>query len=235
MRRESRCPNMRCRWYSATRYGLGSMTHVLLVRHGESEWNALGRWQGQADPPLSDHGRRQARLAAQSIGAVDAIFASRLERAQSTAALIGDVLGIGPVIVDERLIERDAGEWSGLTRAEINEAWPGYLAADPDNRAAERRPPGWEPDASLLARAFPSLHDIAAAVDGGTAVAVTHGGVIYAIEAHLGAPRRYLPNLGSRWLIVEDGGIRLGDRIHLYDPDNDPGHPDETVPDASAV
>jgi probable phosphoglycerate mutase len=46
------------------------MSQILLVRHGESEWNALGRWQGQADPPLSEHGRRQALVAARSIGTV---------------------------------------------------------------------------------------------------------------------------------------------------------------------
>ena len=173
------------------------MSKILLVRHGESEWNALGRWQGQADPPLSEHGRRQALVAARAIGAVDAIVASRLERAQDTAAVISETLGIGPIVTDARLIERDAGEWSGLTRAQIAEAWPGYLSDDPDDRAAERRPPGWEPDESLLARTIPALHDVAALVSGGSAVAVTHGGVIYAIEAHLGAARRYLPNLGA--------------------------------------
>lgn len=211
------------------------MSQILLIRHGESEWNALGRWQGQADPPLSDHGRRQALVAARSIGAVDAIVASHLERAHHTAVLISEVLGVGPIVSDARLIERDAGEWSGLTRAQIAEAWPGYLADDPDDRAAERRPPGWEPDESLLARTIPALHDVAALVPHGSAIAVTHGGVIYALEAHLGAPRRYLPNLGARWVTIEHGRITLGERLHLYDPDDDPGHPDETRPDASAV
>ena len=226
---------MRCRAYSATRYGLGSMSQILLIRHGESEWNALGRWQGQADPPLSDHGRRQALVAARSIGTVDAIIASRLERAHDTAMVISEVLGVGPIVLEPRLIERDAGEWSGLTRAQIAENWPGYLADDPDDRAAERRPPGWEPDESLLARTIPALHDVDSLVQGGSAIAVTHGGVIYAIEAHLGAPRRYLPNLGARWITIEDGRIALGERLHLYDPANAPGHPDETQPDNSAV
>lgn len=211
------------------------MSHILLIRHGESEWNAMGRWQGQADPPLSDHGRRQALVAARSIGAIDAIIASRLERAHDTAAVISEALGVGPIVLDPRLIERDAGEWSGLTRAQIADAWPGYLADDPDDRTAERRPPGWEPDNSLLARTIPALHDVAALVPNGSAIAVTHGGVIYALEAHLGAARRYLPNLGARWITIEDGHLTLGERLHLYDPDNDPGHPDETRPDASAV
>src|ERR1700704_2099238 len=96
-------------------------SRVLLVRHGQSEWNALGKWQGQADPPLSDLGRAQARSAAHSLGSLDAIYASDLQRAMETAAIIANALGIGPVVVDPDLRERNAGEWSGLTRAEIPE------------------------------------------------------------------------------------------------------------------
>ncbi len=57
-------------------------SRLLLVRHGQSEWNAAGRWQGQADPPLTDLGRAQARAAARAIGGVDAVFASDLQRAR---------------------------------------------------------------------------------------------------------------------------------------------------------
>ena len=105
------------------------------MRHGQSEWNAIGRWQGQADPPLSDLGRRQAREAARAIGAVDAVWASDLRRAAETAAIISADIGVGPVVLDPDLRERDAGEFSGLTRAEIEERFPGYLEDD-------RRPPG---------------------------------------------------------------------------------------------
>src|SRR5918996_2805211 len=119
------------------------VTRVLLVRHGQSEWNADGRWQGQADPPLSDHGRLQAREAARAVGAVDAIWASDLQRAAETAAIIADGVGVGPVTVDPDLRERDAGEFSGRTREEIEERFPGYLADG-------RRPPGWESDDHLL-------------------------------------------------------------------------------------
>ncbi len=226
---------MGLRAYSATRYGLRSMSRLLLVRHGESEWNTLGRWQGQADPPLSDHGRRQAAIAARSIGAVDAVVSSTLERARDTASIISAEIGVGPVLLDERLIERDAGEWSGLTRAQIKEAWPGYLAEDPEDRALERRPPNWEPDDRLLDRALQGLAEVAARAETGSAVVVTHGGVIYALEARLGAPRRYLPNLGARWVTFADDTMVLGDRLHLYEPAADPGHPDHTRPDSSAV
>ena len=188
-------------------------TRVLLVRHGQSEWNAIGRWQGQADPPLSDLGRRQAREAARAIGAVDAIWASDLQRAAETAAIISSDLGVGPVVLEPDLRERDAGEYSGRTRSEIEERFPGYLEA-------RKRPPGWEPDEHLLARALRVVHEIARAVPGGDVLAVTHGGLVYTLEDHLGAARARLANTEGRWIAVDGGRLRLGDRILLVDPDD---------------
>lgn len=216
------------------------MPRLLLVRHGESEWNALGRWQGQADPPLSAHGQHQASAAAQRLGALDAVVASTLQRASETAAIIAQSLGVGPVKADDRLIERDAGEWSGLTRSQINRDWPGYLSNDPDSQASERRPPGWESDRSLLLRTEAALIDVVGSLgDDDHALVVTHGGVIYAFEAHLGAPRQYLPNLGARWLeaAMSSKGLvlNLGERVHLYDPDTNPYEADSTPPDSEAV
>lgn len=211
-------------------------TRVLLVRHGQSEWNALGRWQGQADPPLSDTGRAQARSAARSLGALDAIFASDLQRAAETAAIISAELGVGPVVVDPDLRERDAGEWSGLTRAEIDERYPGYLGSAPGFAPGQqRRPPGWEPDDSVLARALRALTGIAAAVGGDEGrpcdvLAVTHGGLIYVVEHHLGheGPIPRLANGAGRWVLVDAGRMTLGDRVLLVDDDEAP----VTVPKA---
>jgi broad specificity phosphatase PhoE len=183
---------------------------MLLARHGQSEWNALGRWQGQADPPLSALGRRQALAAAERLGTVDAIVASDLDRAMTTAAIIAESLGVGPVLVDPRLRERSAGEWSGLTRVEIDEQWPGYLAD-------HRRPPGFEPDESLLARTGAALDDLASAHPGAELLVVTHGGVVYVLEADAGLPFQRLPNLSGRWLAHDHEGIRLGERIELVD------------------
>jgi probable phosphoglycerate mutase len=103
------------------------VTDLLVVRHGQSEWNAIGRWQGHADPPLSELGRRQAYVASAAIGAVDGIVSSDLLRAAETAAIIAQQLGVGPVVVDQRLRERDVGQWTGLTRVEIDKGWPGWL------------------------------------------------------------------------------------------------------------
>lgn len=209
------------------------MTRVLLVRHGQSEWNALGRWQGQADPCLSDLGRTQARHAARSLGAVDAIVASDLQRAAETAAILSAELGIGPVLTDPDLRERHAGEWQGLTRAEIHQGWPGFLDPpdgpnDPTNAEgwAPRRPPGWEPDDSVLARTTAALVRIHEAVDGGDALVVTHAGLIYAVEGSLGEPFERIGNLAGRWVEVGPGGPEaLGDRVVLVDPS------ELTVPD----
>src|SRR5690606_40076504 len=137
---ESEHPGARARWASppprqanrlterpAPRLPSPGMTHLLLCRHGQSTWNAAGRWQGQADPPLSDLGRLQAQHAAKAVGAVDLIVASDLERARDTALIIAEAIGVGPVVIEPDLRERDAGEWSGLTREEIEAEWPGYL------------------------------------------------------------------------------------------------------------
>ncbi|HET6950828.1 MAG TPA: histidine phosphatase family protein [Acidimicrobiales bacterium] len=192
-------------------------TRVLLVRHGQSEWNAAGRWQGQADSRLSDLGRLQAREAARSIGAVDAVWASDLQRAAQTAAIIAQEIGVGPVMLDPDLRERDAGEFSGLTRDEIEERFPGYLAA-------HHRPPSWEPDEHLLARAVRALRRIAEAVPGGDVLVVTHGGLVYTLEAELGAPHVRLANAEGRWVEVNSERLRLGERLRLADPE------DTTVP-----
>ncbi len=185
------------------------MARILLVRHGQSVWNADGRWQGQADPPLSELGREQAVAAARALGMVDAIYASDLERAHHTAELVATQLG-ADVVVAPNLRERSAGEWEGRTRAEIDEGWPGFLESG-------RRPAGYEPDDSVLARVLTALEAIAKAHDGDVLV-VTHGGVVRVVERHLGGDAEGLiPNLGGLWLDHDDKGLRLGERIVLLD------------------
>ncbi len=189
---------------------------LLLVRHGESTWNAVSRWQGQADPPLSPFGERQAEDAAArlaEITSITAVWASNLIRARRTGDLIAKHLGIAQVREEPRLRERDVGAWSGLTRDEIEERWPGYLAA-------RRSPPDFEGDDELLARTRAGL---AAAVDRsgpGDVLVVTHGGVIRTIERSLGAIPERLPNLGGRWLLADTPtDLSLGERVVLLEPD----------------
>jgi len=207
-------------------------SRVLFVRHGQSEWNALGRWQGQADPPLSDLGRAQARAAANSLGALDAIFAADLQRATETAAIISSAIGVGPVLIEPDLRERDAGEWSGLSRDEIRERYPGYLRDDQRHAFAPeagepKRPPGWEPDDALLERVLRGVRRIHELVPDGDVLAVTHGGVVYALEGHLGEAFVRLANGAGRWIEIDDDKMRLGDRMLLVHDDGTP----VTVPD----
>jgi probable phosphoglycerate mutase len=195
------------------------MTRFLLVRHGQSTWNERGLWQGRADPPLTELGRRQASLAARSLGTVDVIVASTLERARDTAEIIAAALGVGPVAALDGLMERDAGEWSGHTRAEIDHEYPGYLADG-------RRPPGWEPDEHLSERLLGTLDALAERFAGAEIIGVTHGGCIMHLEQLLGAERHRIANLGGRWITHDpDRGYELGPRLDLLD-----GH-DVTIPD----
>ncbi len=188
--------------------------HLLLVRHGQSTWNAEQRWQGDEDPPLSSLGVRQARHAARHLGTFDAIVASTLQRAATTAAIIADELGIGPIRTDPDLRERHAGEFQGLTRDEIAVRFPGYLEQ-------RRRPPSWEPDDDVSERAVGALARVAAEVgSGGSALVVSHGGVIRQLETITGARREErLANLGGRWFTVGPGILEAGDAVVLVDPD----------------
>jgi len=187
-----------------------TVTDLLVVRHGQSEWNAVGRWQGHADPSLSELGRRQAFVATISIGAVDGIVSSDLLRAAETAAIIAEQLGVGPVVVDERLRERNVGQWTGLTRAEIDKGWPGWLDA-------ARRPEGFEDLDEVLARVVDALQAIHEANPGGTLLVVTHGGAIRALARSHGLDDIPIANLAGITMRVSAAGQTVGERISLLD------------------
>lgn len=201
------------------------MSRLLLVRHGQSEWNAAGRMQGHADPSLTDLGRQQSQAAARALGSVEAIVSSSLARALETAAVIAEELGVGPVIVDEALRERHVGEWQGLTRGDIHRTWPGYLRDDPAHGegrpASDRHPPAWESDEAIIDRTLPALVRAALLAHEGDAVVVTHGGIIGTWERHLGCPREGpMFNLSGRWFAVSPGATPVvtgGERVVLVD------------------
>ena len=185
---------------------------MLIVRHGQSEWNAAGRWQGQEDPPLTDLGRQQALAAAAAIGSVDLVVASDLERAAETALIIAESIGVGPVLIDVDLRERHAGEWQGRTKDEIEQEWPGWLDAG-------RRPPGFEERDPFTERITAALERIAVQHTGADVLVVSHGGVIYQIEEWHDVPFERIPNLGGRHLrhLGERGRMTLGERVALVD------------------
>jgi probable phosphoglycerate mutase len=191
------------------------VTRLLCVRHAESVWNAEGRWQGRADPPLSDRGRKEALAAAARVGdTVERVVSSDLLRAKETAEIIASALGTGGVTAVPDLGEVGVGEWSGLTRAEIDARWPGGIAGWRDGSYA---PPGAEDRQEFLERVVRGLHAVAAAMSGPTLV-VTHGGVIGWLERNLGVnPGVPLPRLSGRWFDVGSGISPVGDRITLLD------------------
>ena len=191
------------------------MPRLLLVRHGQSLWNAQGRWQGQADPPLTELGEQQARAAVDTLSqfGIETIVTSALQRAMRTGDLLAQGLGLAEPRREPMLNERSAGEWSGFTRAEIEQQWPGYLASG-------QRPPGYENDDELLPRVLEGLA-VVNAMPGGQKAAVAHGGVVYVLEEHFGYEFAHLANLGARWVEFDDAGTvtGLGERVPLLTDD----------------
>ena len=197
------------------------MTKLLLVRHGQSEWNAMGRWQGKANPPLTDLGKEQALLAAKKLPYFSILASSDLVRARETAEIFATAhdKDSNDILIEPQVQERDAGEFSGLTRDEIDKKFPGYLAQN-------RWPSGWEPDDVLIKRLREGLgRIITSSTESDSIVVVTHGGCIYALESLLGEEYRRISNLGGRWFELKDDEFYLGERIQLLDPD------EETYPD----
>ena len=191
------------------------MTRLFLVRHAESEWNAQRRWQGRGDPPLSEHGREQAAIAApRLVGEVDAIVASPQQRAVETAQIIADALGIGGVDTDDGLREIDVGEWTGLTLDVVESRWGDELRAW---RAGELdAPPGGENRHDFLDRILAALGRVRDANGDQRTLVLTHGGAIGRLERHLDChPGHGAGNLTGRWFEL-NGDLRVaGDRVRL--------------------
>jgi broad specificity phosphatase PhoE len=99
------------------------VTTLILVRHGETDWNAQHRWQGHSDTALNEAGREQARRLASELEPVDALYSSDLARARETAEIIAERLGL-EIRLDPRLRERGFGSWEGRTSEEIEVSFP---------------------------------------------------------------------------------------------------------------
>lgn len=160
-------------------------TPMLLVRHGETPWNAAGRWQGHADPGLSDAGLAQARalsvaLREESSEAWSRIVASDLARARQTAEPIARALGL-PIEIDRRLRELDVGAWSGLDREQIRERDPETLrifeSGDHFVRAG-----GAESRQALRERALDFARELVRRRAGEPVIVVTHRGIVRALS-----------------------------------------------------
>jgi glucosyl-3-phosphoglycerate phosphatase len=174
----------------------------VLWRHGQTEWNAQHRFQGQTDIPLDETGTGQAKFAARRLATLrpDALFSSDLTRAQQTAAPLARLTGLS-VTPDKDLRERFGGDWEGLSDAEIRERYP-----------AERvtwNPPNGEPSQAVADRVAGAIGRIADSLtDGQLAVVVGHGAALrLGIERVLGLDAAGPPTLGGlvncSWSVLE--------------------------------
>ena len=157
------------------------MTTLLLVRHGEIDWNSERCWQGYTDRSLNERGREQARVLGAELSGrpIDAIYSSDLLRARETAEIVAAEIGL-EVRVDPGLREVDVGSWSGLAHGEIE-------ASDPDGfRRWQEGGKGWENSESyeeIGKRVVAAVLGIAAAHPDQTLIVVSHGGSIRACRA----------------------------------------------------
>ena len=202
------------------------MRRLLLIRHGESEWNRQKRWQGHSDVPLSEKGRAQAEaLAGRLLGwTIDRLYCSDSRRAEETAGYVGEALGQTPE-QDPEWRERDVGDLAGMTHAEATESHPEVFTSSQTTGRFD--PPGGEGHYALRDRAIRVFECMRERHAGDETVAVvTHGGMIRAVLEHaLGMPgdgsRARLglsENTGLSMLQFDGRGIALlllGDARHL--------------------
>jgi probable phosphoglycerate mutase len=175
---------------------------MLIIRHGESEWNRTGRWQGWEDIALTPSGEDQARARGAELHAAGLRFAalhtSDLTRAVRTAELLADMLGASPPSRHAALRERFGGDWQGRNRDEITERWPREREAW--RRGELAAPPGGETDSQVLDRVHAGLARIDATSGPGAVLIVTHHGVVRLLSNRAGIPvAELIPNLGGRW------------------------------------
>ncbi|MFC1923156.1 histidine phosphatase family protein [Chloroflexota bacterium] len=136
------------------------MTSIVLIRHGETDWNIEGRYQGQADPPLNNNGIHQAqKLTAelQDIG-LDILYTSPLQRTKQTADMINEVLMI-PVKYEPRLQEIHQGDWQTRLRSEIENLYP-ELFLEWETDPWKVTPPGGEHLSEVQRRVYSAIDDI---------------------------------------------------------------------------
>lgn len=183
---------------------------IVLWRHGRTEWNASGRFQGQTDIDLDEIGRAQAWESARRLAALepDLLISSDLRRTRDTMAALAEITG-KPIQLDERLRETFAGEWQGLTGAEIASRYPeeykAWRAGDPLLKVG-----GGETRQDVAERMAAAVRDIAARLaDDGLAVLTSHGGAArLGIAALIGMPLERFTNIGGlsngSWSMLRD-------------------------------
>lgn len=195
-----------------------TLRRLVLLRHGQTDFNVAGIMQGHLDSVLTADGIAQATAVAPVMARFepDRIISSDLRRAFDTAELVGNACGL-PVKVDPRLRETHLGEWQGKSVAEVEQAYPGAIAQW--RRDPTWAPPGGESRVDVAARARPVIDELdveysATGIPGdpndpesSTAVVVAHGGVIAGLVCSLlDLPHRVWPSIGGlgncKWTVL---------------------------------
>ncbi len=217
------------------------MTELILLRHGETDWNRELRFQGHVDVGLNAIGFEQARRLARRMAGEQAhrIYASDLLRAQQTAQPVAQQLGLGS-ITDAALREQSFGSVDGMRVEDIRkhypEAWANWVMFQEDYGM-----PGGETTRQFHARVMDAVNRLVAAHRGQTLVVVTHGGVldmIYRTARSLGlsGPRQSdIPNAGLNRVRVRESGIEIlswADTAHLADLPPQPVYDQKKLADA---
>jgi glucosyl-3-phosphoglycerate phosphatase len=187
-----------------------TLRRIILLRHGQTDYNVAGRMQGHLDSVLTPAGHEQAAEAAPVIAALgpDRVISSDLRRAVDTAEVVGAACGL-PVKFDARLRETHLGEWQGHTVADIEHDYPGAIAdwrSDP-----AWAPPGGESRVAVVERSRPVVDELDAefadSADDSTALLVAHGGLIAGLVTGLmELPTQTWPSFGGlgncRWAVL---------------------------------
>jgi probable phosphoglycerate mutase len=181
---------------------------VFVARHGETDWNAAGRWQGHTDVPLNDNGRAQAKALAGLLreARLAGVVASDLSRAHETARIVATELGVALAYVERDLRERSFGVFEGLTRAECEaqhaEAWRAWMTH-------KKAPEGAEGIETLTGRMLAAVGRAAERVakEGEPALVVTHGGALRSVVASVTGELPALVENGAVWVLVWEGRL----------------------------
>jgi broad specificity phosphatase PhoE len=206
------------------------VTNIYLIRHGVTDYNQEGRWQGQISVPLNELGREQARLLANRLACepIVAVYSSDLSRASETAEILAAALRV-PLCIDRRLREVSVGAWEGLLSEEVRERFPeGYQSW---TTLREGRPggPTGEEFHEAQGRMVEALDTIAARHPGQTVAVVSHGFVIkafvcYCLDLPPEGTLRFAggDNTAISMVQYRDGIpprlMRLNDEAHLNTP-----------------
>jgi broad specificity phosphatase PhoE len=194
----------------------------LLLRHAETASNERGVWHSSKDESISPAARKATEAGSKRLDQIiDAsqaeIITSDFRRALDTAEIIRAGLGMGPLVLEPLLRERDMGSWAGKSPLEVDRSSPGILAAW--EAGSLLGPPGGETDQEVATRGLYSLRRYAAR-KGSVTLAITHAGVLRSINGLLTGRRSPVPHLGGYYLSLgSDGRFSMGHKIVLGDPD----------------